>query len=350
MSSWKKRKRRVVRPSVPSLPEQVLSGDNPNHKFKGDAQELRAIFPPMDATHKCSQSFWSSPLALGRSVRTKPEDAWYDCAWDKGEGFRGTKSMDEAVKIVEQGWRDGAKQASKLLDRIRATHPLMKKPIKYGIAGTHPNVPRAIAGAVMNMFLPDNKKASRRTVITLLSDMSANCSHHKDELINRAAVVAALIDQIEASGYACDVICYSYTMSGSTEALTAVLVKNSNQPVDIARLAFGVGHPSMLRRFAFADWCAEPLVRGLGSGLGHVRNLDRSKLTGKNIFDIAGVEGTSCFETEEKAEKEGLDYIVKDLQKQGFAVFSDVKIEDDGATKKEKSTAIDDMLKRIMLR
>lgn len=341
MSSWKKRRRGSVSTPIPSLPsiidllapnrkpegQHISIPDNPNHQFSGDAQELRAIFPPMDPNHKCSQSFWSSPLALGKSVHHQKNGAWYKNPWEGDESFRGTKSMDEAVEIVSKGWQAGAKQASKLLDRIRASHPLQKKLIKYGIAGTHPNVARAIAGAVMNMFLPDNKKASRRTVITLLSDMSANCGHDKVELINRAAVVAALIDQVEASGYACDVICYCYTRSGTTEALTAVLVKNSNQPVDIARLAFGVGHPSMLRRFAFADWCVRPLVSGLGSGLGHVRNLDRANLKGRNIYDIAGVESTDCFRTEEKAEKEGLKYIVEDLQKQGFNVFADVKID-----------------------
>lgn len=299
-------------------------------QVNGNARELETLFPKVKSETKTfHQSYWSSPEAFSAHIeKMDKKKAWHDSAWEEGDpSWRGTGTMAEALKISREGWKDGATKASRLLGSIMAANPLQKKPVRYGIAGSTPNVPRAIAGDPLNMRIPDMKKASRRPVITLLSNIAANCGHQGEEFTNRAAVVAALVDQIEAAGYCCEIIAFAQaTNYNAFVSRVAVQIKNSNQPLDITRLAFGLGHPAMFRRLVFADWGINPFCRPLGHGLGHTSTIANTEdLIEKGIFILPAVEGTDCFKTEKTAEKEGLKYIIEGLQAQKFPIFQKQK-------------------------
>ena len=142
--------------------------------------------------------------------------------------------------------------------------------------------------------------------------------HSAQEFIHRAAVVTALIDQIESSGYACEVIGFASTTDGDDlHTQVSVQLKNSNQPVDLARLAFGLGHPAMFRRLIFAQWGIDDFNKDLGQCLGFSGCVTDGGLADKGIYIIPSINGTGVFETEEKAQKEGLEYIIKSLKEQG---------------------------------
>jgi|SRR5882672_1969300 len=301
-------------------------------KVEGDAREIELILPPPKEEHtKVFRGYWSSPEALSREIRKwDKKEAWSDSGWETGNrAWYGTTSMDGAISLALEGWPEGAEKASRLQNRIRANNPIMLKRKLFSVAGASPDVPRAISGNPLNMRIPDVSKASRRVVITLLSDISAHCGHDGDEFINRAAVVAAVVDEIEASGYACDVITYCNSEGGgwgdgssSFNYCTSIQVKNSNQPVDISRLAFGLGHTSFFRRMIFAEKGYHQYCKDLGTGLGHSTYFDQKGLAERNIFVIPSINNAKgAFSTEEKAETEGVKYIIEDLKKQGFPLF-----------------------------
>lgn len=320
---------------TPAPPQEVMR--------VGDALELEYLFAePASTPKKFFKSYWSTPEAFATHIEMlDKKQAWQKAGWDeeRDHKWNGTKTMGEAIEIARTGWKAGMEKASRLLGKIMASNPLQKKPKKYGIAGTYPNVPKAIAGDVLNMHVPDPRKASRRPVITLLSDMGANWTHSGEELVNRAAVVAALIDHIEAAGYACEVIGYVGSSGGGMwdegdskfASVIAIQLKNSAQPMDIQRLAFGLGHSAMFRRLIFAEKGGTDFCKSLGSGLGYHLSFDeeqQKELVQDGIYVIPSVEGTSCFKTEELAETEGLQFLIKALKEQGLPVFSDVVIEE----------------------
>ena len=299
-------------------------------KVTGDARELETIVPaPKSKYTKVKRSYWSSPEQMAREIRTwDKRKAWQNAGWDGDDPkWYGSNSMEETLNLAEQGWKEGIEKASRLQNRIRANNPIMLKRKSFSIAGATPDVPRAISGNPINMRVPDVAKASRRVVITLLSDMAASCMYSGPEFINRAAVLAAIVDEVEAAGYACDVISFSNAQSGwdgssGFNYCSCIQVKNSNQPVDISRLAFGLGHTSFFRRMVFAEKGYDHFCKDLGSGLGHSDDLDLIGLSERNIFVLPSIrQAEGAFSTEEQSETEGVQFIVKALEGQGFPVF-----------------------------
>lgn len=301
-------------------------------KVVGNARHLEHLFPSPEEGVKTFQSFWSSPEAFAEEVASfDKKKAWQDAAWEgDDDGWYGTKTLEEAIELVRSGWKEGVDQVARVQGKVLARYPLQRKPAKYGIVGSVPSVPRAVAGNPLNMQIMDPKKASKRPIITLVSDIAALCNHTGTEMINRAAVVAALIDQIEAAGYCCEVITAAYSTnnwSGAGMRYQAhIMVKESNQPVDIARLAFGLGHAGMFRRLIFAEKGIHQFNKDLGGGLGCTQKMKvgsdvQKSLANKNMYVIPSIQGTTCFETEEKAETEGVEYILKALRAQKFPVF-----------------------------
>lgn len=302
-------------------------------KQVGDSPDLDLIFPkPKEKYNKVFRSYWSSPEKLAREIKTLDRNkAWNDAGWNTDDpNWRGSKSMEEAIQLAEEGWEEGKERCSRLQNRIRARNPIMLKRKQFSIVGASPDVPRAISGNPLNMRVPDVSKASRRVVITLLSDMAASCGHAGNEFINRAAVLAAVIDEIEAAGYACDVISYCNSEGGGwfsngDEGFNycgTVQVKNSNQPVDISRLSFGLGHTSLFRRLIFAEKGHDHFCRDVGSGLGHSDDLDLTGLNEKSIYQLPSIRSAGgAFRSEQTAETEGVQFIIKALKDQGFPLF-----------------------------
>ena len=301
-------------------------------KVVGDAAELDQYFPEMkEAGGGYYHSAWSSPEAFGKHIATlNRKDAWESAGWRKDdEGFYGTDSMEEATQIAKDGWKEGAEQAIRVRDRILAAYPPQKRPVRYGIAGTTPNIPRAVAGDVLNMRLPDESKSKRRPVLTLISNMAGLCYIDPNALSNRAAVVAALVDQIEAAGYAVEVLSTAYGSNHSKSFMKAVTVvaKKSDQPVDMPRLSFALGHASMFRRFVFAELGSDPVLeKNLGWGLGRTREMDPKSIENMDIYFLPSANGRQeYFKTEEAAQEQGRKYLIECLTKQKCPAFFDRK-------------------------
>lgn len=297
----------------------------------GDAHYLTEMIPDFKKGTGF-HSAWETPEAFIRHIKSlDPKNCWGDpSAWDKGrEEFSGSKSMEEAIEMAENGWDEGVQKIETIRQGILVANPVLPKVIKYGIAGAYPNVPRAIAGNIMNMRTIDLAKSRRRPVITLVSNMCDNWTTDKEMVTNRAAVVAALIDKIEQEGYACEVITTAVTRGHREEPFTAavsVLVKKSTQMVDTRRLAFALGHASFFRRMVFADWEIAPnCERGLGSGLGRAHGISSvGDLNLQQIYIIPSVNGLDGnFGDEEKSCKSGLNSIIKSLKSQGCPAFKD---------------------------
>lgn len=306
-------------------------------KLVGDSPDLDRLLPKSSRHRKTMRSFWSSPEVFADHIASLDvKAAWHDSAWDDDNGFRGTKSMEEAIALAKEGWKEGRAKVSRLMGKILAANPIRIKPVRYGIAGAVPNVPRAIAGNPLNMRIPDKAKASKRPIITLINNTAAHCGHDSDEFLNRAAVVAALIDRLEGAGYACDVVSFAAANSGydffgggdlgDLQFICGVKVKDSNQPVDIGRLAFGLGHPSFVRRLIFAEKGHDHYCRELGCGLGYPTEVETEGLADRNVFEIPSMNHIDFFRTEELAETKGLAYIIKSLREQGFKGFEDEEV------------------------
>lgn len=311
-------------------------GESPQVREVGDAPQItRTLDIPIE--RKTFISSWSSPEKMAAHLGTiKSDDCWYsNNVWSSvDKSFAGVDSIHEAIDLAHHGWKEGGEIIERTRGYIQALNPLSPKMVRYGIAGTTPNVPRAIAGNIFNMRKPDLTRNQKRRTITIVYNMCEAWYAQADAVSNKAAVVAALIDEIEAKGFACEVISCATTGSARVKAITSVCVKESHQPVDINRLAFGLGHAAMFRCFMFGTWQSDSDAEELGWGLGTVSTtLPTKEQNESNIFTITSGHFNNrikidLFDTMESAAKEGLNIIVSELQRQGCPAFEKKDHED----------------------
>lgn len=286
----------------------------------GNAPYLERILPSVGYL-----SAWETPEAFTKHIASlNREKCWDSSGWDKNKDFHGTESMGEAMDLATNGWKEGKEKIFTMRESIQANSPSAPRPIKFGIAGAYPDVPRAIAGNPLNMRVIDLGKSKRRPVLTLVYNMCSSWSTEANAISRAAAAVAALIDQVESAGYSCEVIA-SAISEGNGHVITAVIVKNAGQHVDVERLAFFMGHASMFRRFIFADWGHHGANKHLGRSLGSVMAFDpREEDRLKNVFYIPSIQTMRAeFSTDELAMKQGLPIMVANLKAQGCPAFTD---------------------------
>lgn len=321
---------------------RLISADNCKEHVDKEASAGRAVF----------RSSWSSPEAFATHIsKMDPDGSWYDngyswspSVWKKSsehKEFSGVDNIQEAIDMAFHGWEEGGALIEKTRGYIQALNPLSPKMVKYGIAGTTPNVPRAIAGNLLNMKLPANVASRKKKTITIIYNMCECGMTNQAQISNKAAVTAALIDEIEAKGFSCEVIAVATTSNHQIKVLTSVCVKESHQPVDINRLAFSLGHAAMFRMLFFADWEGDDFCSKLGHGLGWVSTTAAEKE--QNLEQIYTIEGghngnipIKLFKDLDTAATKGLNAIVRELQRQGCPAFPKLKDHEDGLDEKPR--------------
>lgn len=284
---------------------------------KGDAPDLLPMLPPL-TTRDRLYSLWSSPAKAADYIETIPY-FWSAAAHDTDPNY-GTRNRHEALRLARDGWPEGAERVAKLRDKINAQNPTGPRLVRYDVAGAYPIVARAIAGNPMSMKRYDTARLRRKPVITIVSHMSTSWNTPAANFIRRAGVVAAIIDVVESAGYACHVLASGGAEKNNKSWRMGFTLKESFQPVDIDRVAFGVGHPSMYRRIGFCLAYSEMLMEPLGTGLG--RSNESAKypdLAEQQVYVLPFF--ADDFSSDERAETIGLNRLLQHLAAQGCPAF-----------------------------
>lgn len=171
------------------------------------------------------------------------------------EKFTGTKSFDEAVNLMKNGWEDMSKKLTQKLNVIcKDTTIVTKKKSVYDVVGYQANVPRYLQGIPTNMVRTINTPAKQKAITIIKSiDYSANIP--SSIIIEESIKALAIVKKIEAQGTRVNLdICVgslSLNKKENNNFLLKIRVKNANERLNISKLAFVLVHPSMLRRLVF---------------------------------------------------------------------------------------------------
>jgi hypothetical protein len=284
---------------------------------KGDAPDLLELLPVL-TTQTRLYSLWSSPAQAADYIETIPY-FWTDAASDNNPNY-GTPSRQAALKLARDGWPEGAERAARIRDKITAANPVGPRLVKYDVAGAYPIVARHLAGNPLSMKRYDTARLRRKPVITLVSHMSTRWRTPAANFIRRAGVVAAIIDVVESAGFACHVLASGGAEIDDKSWRVGFTLKESHQPVDIDRIAFGVGHPSMYRRIGFCLAYSEMSMEPLGTGLGRSdENATYPGLAEQQVYVLPFF--ADDFSSDEKGETIGLKRLLQHLAKQCCPAF-----------------------------
>lgn len=182
-------------------------------------------------------------------------------SWDLNAGWAG------AVEMALNGWNEGAQRVQEALKAFPTATPAPDT--KTDFYGFRPHVARFCAGApdCMIRHTRDAENGGGR-VLTLAVGCTANAYTDARHMANFGVAVAQYVNQLEMQGTRVEVIggVMGSFRSGWRVSHTFT-VKGADQPLDLAVLAFAIGHPAMLRRIALAaiERCEAPEEPGYGS-------------------------------------------------------------------------------------
>lgn len=165
--------------------------------------------------------------------------------WDLGVGYGG------ALRLARDGWPEGVRT---ILSHINDLPNKARPERVYDIAGDFADAPRAAAGDPFSMVRRGSAHR-QRPVMTIGVNTIASGGTRADVLAKFGAALVAVIDRLENKGVRVELYGfagYEKLRGKRSYAHIAWQVKGAGDSLDLSAVAFGIGHPAVMRRLSFA--------------------------------------------------------------------------------------------------
>lgn len=181
--------------------------------------------------------------------------------------WHGNLTWEQAKAMAISGWRDGMIEIEKYQAKILPiiTEKVLRPKQIHSIAGYCVDVGSFIANEpecfIARQYEERNYPGQ---IYKIVCSISFSAAITPETIIQRGAMICALIDAIEYAGHRAEVVCNDATSVGHSEDYRkgkyknqgwmeiSVVVKKTSQPLEMTDLAFCLAHPAMLRRIMFS--------------------------------------------------------------------------------------------------
>lgn len=216
--------------------------------------------------------------------------------------WSGGLSWNETKILALGGWKEGLKEIEKYQAKIIPF--IAEKVLRYqqvfAISGYNVDVGCYLANdpeCFISRISEERNYPGK--IFTIVCSISFSKSITPKTIIQRGAIICALIDAIEYAGHRAEVICNWTTSANNTKANgwleVDVTIKKANQPLEMIELAFCLAHPAMLRRIMFSvaeieGWSDYTLDYGYpaaatNKGDMYIQEIFSGEVTDKNAID-----------------------------------------------------------------
>lgn len=167
--------------------------------------------------------------------------------------FCKTANFDEAMSMLKNGWDDMAKKLEKQI-KLKTRSEVTKTAPRatYSVAGYQACVPRYLQG-VPDSMIYSKQVPVKQKVITINKQVNYLSGVTAEEIIEESVKAITVIAKLEAQGYRVQlnaVTCSRDWDSGYIQ-ITRTCIKKPGERLSMAKMAFPLVHPSMLRRIIF---------------------------------------------------------------------------------------------------
>lgn len=183
----------------------------------------------------------------------------FDC-----DDFNGYTSWGDVVRMAADGWSEGAERLHGNMFKPVFAHESKRPHWDVDVAGDSPDIGRFLAGDPRHMRRRKTVKG-HKPVVTLYIGMGVRGTVTTKQFTNFGTAVCQMIDTLEHSGTRVELNQLTRAfMSGNSfsHAVTGWRVKDADQHIDMAALAFTYMHPAAHRRLQFQ------MRARMGSGTG----------------------------------------------------------------------------------
>lgn len=199
---------------------------------------------------------YDSALELYNTNRTrKVTDAWKGSNITESSissSFHGVSSMEEAHKMLRDGWADKVDEMIALVNKAATVSINKRTAFKNDVVGFAPVVPLAMMN-VPNSMLNTAVKPTKSKVIKICYLNDDNGGTSPETFLKRGKRVLEAIINLERNGYRCELYTAQFYVSGNRADSLLVRIKEANQPLDVKRVMFPMAHPAFLRVIGF-EW------------------------------------------------------------------------------------------------
>jgi hypothetical protein len=179
----------------------------------------------------------------------------------------GGLTWEQAKQMAINGWQGGMKEIEKYRAKILPiiTDKVLRPVQIYSMVGYNVDVGSFLANEPECFITREYEERNYPgKIYKIVVSISVSAAIKPETIIQRGAMVCALIDAIEYAGHMAEVICnwavsarnYESDRQGKYKGQgwfeVSVNIKKSSQPLDMSDLAFCLAHPAMLRRIMFS--------------------------------------------------------------------------------------------------
>lgn len=201
-------------------------------------------------------------------------DADGDCG-----GFYQTSTWADGLKLARDGWAAKVHTVRELSQPIldKVTSLIERPELVYDVEGSQIDIGRFLDGEpeCWQAFQPTIVEGTGNRIVRIAANTVVSGAHNESAFLAVGVSLCALIEALEIGGIRCEVTAlYPCTFSHDADKLAIdarVIVKEPDQPIDMARLMFAFAHPSSSRRlgFNFAGLQDAARQRAISASFGH---------------------------------------------------------------------------------
>ena len=181
--------------------------------------------------------------------------------------WAGGLTWQQAKTMALSGWREGLIEVDKY--RARISPIIAQKVLRplqvYSMVGHYVDVGSFLANDPECFITREYEERNYPgRIYRVVCSISFSAAITAETIIQRGAMVCALVDAIEYAGHRAEVVCNDAASANRDEASrqgkrkqtgwfeASVVVKKASQPLEMSDLAFCLAHPAMLRRIMFS--------------------------------------------------------------------------------------------------
>jgi len=201
--------------------------------------------------------FWKFSMQDSRAYRKESRVAV--------NSWSGGTSWEQAKQLAINGWKEGLEEVEKYRAQLAPfiTDKILRPLQVYSVSGYNVDVGAFLSNDpecfISRVYEERNYPGK---IFKIVCSISFSAAIQPETIIQRGAMICALVDALEFAGHRAEVICNfsaardQYYRDGRNKEQgwfeVDVKVKPSDQPVELSSLAFCLAHPSMLRRIVFS--------------------------------------------------------------------------------------------------
>lgn len=188
-----------------------------------------------------------------------PADGAAQSSIRENSSWAGGGTYESTMNLARFGWHEGERDILAIARTLEsAVLPgIVREDWNYEVEGVTFDVARYLEGEPEHWVkIEESEQDNPQKHVKIVYNTAASCGVSAETITARGAAVAALVECLEFSGKRVELWSaqgidenYRQPDRGGFEVL--VKVKAYDQPLDLARVAFALSHPGMLRRLGF---------------------------------------------------------------------------------------------------